>query len=161
VALLRDTGGFCCLCPTTERDLADGIGRPHARLTLGSDSQAVIDLLEEARAVELDERLSTLVRGTHAPGDLAAALTENGYDSLGWPEGGRIEPGRLCDLVAIRLDGVRLAGTPASAALDAVIFAGAAGDVDTLCVGGRIVVRGGRHVELDVAAELAAAVGDL
>ena len=48
-------------CPTTERDLADGIGpaRELARvgcpLTLGSDSQAVIDLLEEARRVELGD----------------------------------------------------------------------------------------------------------
>jgi formiminoglutamate deiminase len=161
VALLRDTGGFCCLCPTTERDLADGIGRPHARLTLGSDSQAVIDLLEEARAVELDERLATLVRGTHAPHELATALTESGYDSLGWPEGGRIAVGSLCDLVALRLDGVRLAGTPPDAALDAVVFAGTAADVHTLCVGGQIVVQDGRHVSLDVTAELADAIGAL
>ena len=58
-----------CLCPTTERDLADGIGpaRPllaaGTPLSLGSDSHAVIDLFEEARAVELDERLVTLRRG--------------------------------------------------------------------------------------------------
>ena len=47
----------------SERDLADGVGRA-ARLAeagsplcLGSDSLAVIDLFEEARAVELDQRL--------------------------------------------------------------------------------------------------------
>src|SRR5262249_19871786 len=51
--LLGDAAASVCFCPTTERDLADGIGaaRPladaGARLCLGSDSHAVIDLLEE------------------------------------------------------------------------------------------------------------------
>ena len=58
-----------CLCPTTERDLADGIGPARllreagSKLCVGSDSQAFIDLFEEARAIELDERLATGVRG--------------------------------------------------------------------------------------------------
>ncbi len=42
------------------------------RSTLGSDSQAVIDPFEEARAVELDERLATGVRGRHTADELAA-----------------------------------------------------------------------------------------
>ncbi|MGH2918786.1 MAG: formimidoylglutamate deiminase, partial [Solirubrobacteraceae bacterium] len=95
IALLGAAGAAVCLCPTTERDLADGIG-PARRiresgslLVLGSDSQAVIDLFEEARAVELDERLNNGVRGNHAPGDLLRAATASGYESLGWPEGGR------------------------------------------------------------------------
>ena len=66
----RSTGTGVCFCPTTERDLADGIGPARALadagipLSLGSDSHAVIDLFEEARAVELDERLRT--RATRA-----------------------------------------------------------------------------------------------
>jgi formiminoglutamate deiminase len=156
--LLRDSGGFTCVCPTTERDLADGIGAPTGRFTLGSDSHAVIDLFEEARAVELDLRLATRIRGTHGAPALARAVTADGYASLGWPEGGAIAPGRLADLVCVRLDGVRLAGTRAADALDAVLFAGAAGDVDTVVVGGREIVRDGRHVSLDVAAELASAI---
>ncbi len=159
--LLEANEGFGCLCPTTERDLADGIGRVRGRLTLGSDSQAVIDLFEEARAVELDERLGTLVRGNHRAATLAQGATENGYDSLGWPEGGRIAPGALADLVTVRLDGVRLAGTRPEDALAAVVFAGTAGDVDTLIVDGHVVVSGGRHMRIDVAAELAGAIGSV
>jgi formiminoglutamate deiminase len=154
-------GSFSCLCPTTERDLADGIGEPPGRLALGSDSNALIDLFEEARAVELDRRLGTLVRGTYDAVTLATAATANGYASLGWPEGGRIEPGALCDLVTVGLDGVRLAGTRPTDALDAVIFAGAAADVTHLCVGGRVVVAAGRHADLDVPGELAAAIAAL
>ncbi|HEX9066172.1 MAG TPA: formimidoylglutamate deiminase, partial [Streptosporangiaceae bacterium] len=54
---------FVCACPTTEADLADGIGPFGAlaaagcRLTAGSDSHAVVDLFEEARRIEMYERL--------------------------------------------------------------------------------------------------------
>ncbi len=163
VALL---GPACvCLCPTTERDLGDGIGPARrlrdggARLTLGSDSQAVIDLFEEARAVELDERLASRARGLHRPADLLQAATANGYASLGWPEGGRLEPGALADLVTVSLDGVRLAGTPPEHAVASTVFAAGAGDVRHVMMGGRWVVRDGVHVALDVPGELRAALG--
>jgi formiminoglutamate deiminase len=155
---LRDADAFTCLCPTTERDLADGIGRAHSRLTLGSDSQSFIDMFEEARAVELDERLDTLVRGNHTPVTLADAITSDGYASLGWPEGGRIRPRALADLVSVSLRSPRLAGTRADDALDAVIFAASPSDVDTVVVGGRMIVRGGLHTSLDVAGELASSI---
>jgi formiminoglutamate deiminase len=151
-------GAYCCMCPTTERDLADGIGVPHGRLTLGSDSHAVVDMFEEARAVELDERLRSGVRGVHSGADLLRAATATGYESLGWPEGGRLEAGALADFVAVRLDGVRLAGTRAEDALDAVVFAAGAGDVDTVVAGGEVIVRDGRHPFVDAAAELARVV---
>lgn len=156
--MLAGSGAYCCMCPTTERDLADGIGTAPGILTLGTDSQSVIDLFEEARAVELDERLRTGTRGNRGAVDLAAAATGGGYASLGWPEGGRIEPGALADLVAVSLDSVRLAGTRHSDALDAVIFGGAASDVHHVLVGGREVVRAGAHVSLDCPRELASAI---
>ena len=62
---LGEARASICLCPTTERDLADGVGPARrlaeagAALCLGSDSNAVIDLFEEARAVEMDERLAS------------------------------------------------------------------------------------------------------
>ena len=164
VALLGGADACCCLCPTTERDLADGIGPARrlreagAYLALGSDSQAVIDQLEEARAVELDERLATGVRGQHRPPDLMRAATEGGYTSLGWPEGGRIEEGALADLTVIGLDGVRLAGTPIAHAIESAVFAGGAGDVRHVMVGGDWIVRDGAHTRLDVATELASAL---
>jgi formiminoglutamate deiminase len=166
-ALLGGRRCGVCLCPTTERDLADGVGPARrlavagSRLCLGTDAHAVIDVFEEARAVELDERLASGVRGSHSSAELLRAATAAGTDSIGWPECGRIEPGALADLVTVGLDGVRLAGTSAEHALESVVFAASAADVRHVIVGGRFVVRDGAHLALDVAAELENAIGEL
>jgi formiminoglutamate deiminase len=164
VGLLGAAGATCCLCPTTERDLADGIGRASAlrdagaALAVGSDSHAVIDLFEEARAVELDERLAAGTRGLHAAAELLRAATACGCAALGWPEAGRLEAGALADLATISLDDVRLAGTPPEYAVASAVFAATAPDVRHVMAGGRWIVRDGAHVSLDVAAELKAAL---
>jgi formiminoglutamate deiminase len=136
-----------CLCPTTERDLADGIGPARmlreagSKLCVGSDSQAFIDVFEEARAIELDERLATGVRGNHTPAQLLEAATAGGYDSLGWPGGGRIATGAPADLVNVSLDNVTLTGTRPEDAVAATVFAAGARDVRHVMVAGRWVVR--------------------
>jgi formiminoglutamate deiminase len=164
VAALGGAGACCCVCPTTERDLADGIGamRPledaGASLSLGSDSHAVIDLFEEARAVELDERLATLERGRHTAAGLLGAATHGGHAALGWADAGRIEPGARADLVTVGLDSVRLVGTAPETALESVVFAAIAADVRHVVIDGKTVVADGRHATLDVAHELDEAV---
>ncbi len=71
------------MCPTTERDLADGIGNAGPRLALGSDSHAVIDLFEEARAVELNLRLKTERRGHFTAAALLRGATNHALPRLG------------------------------------------------------------------------------
>jgi formiminoglutamate deiminase len=162
--LLGSSGGVCCLCPTTERDLADGIAAAQRLrgagidLALGSDCHAVIDLFEEARAVELDERLESGERGRTSASDLLRAATEDGHACLGWPEAGRIERGAIADLVAIDLGSSRLAGTAPEHAIDSLVFAATAADVRDVIAGGQEVVRDGAHTGLDVAAELSSSV---
>jgi formiminoglutamate deiminase len=164
---LGEARAFCCLCPTTERDLADGVAPARrlraagARLTLGSDSNAFIDMFEEARAVELDERLISNQRGGHGPVELLRAATADGADSLGWPGGGRIETGALADLVVVGLDSQRLAGTSAAEALAALVFAASAADVRHVMASGRWLVRDGAHLTIDVPSELARATAAL
>ena len=167
VARLGASRTAACLCPTTERDLADGVGPAQALaaagspLCLGTDSNAVVDLFEEARAVELDERLVTGRRGHHDPADLLAAATEGGMAALGW-DAGRLAPGRLADLVTIGLDSVRLAGTRPAEVVDQVVFSASAPDVASVVVSGRQVVRDGRHLLVgDVPGALAGAVAAL
>jgi formiminoglutamate deiminase len=159
IDLLGRTGTGACFCPTTERELADGLGpaQPLAAhgspLCLGSDSHAVIDMFEEARAMELDERLRTERRGHFTPAALLHAATESGHRALGWTDAGRIATGYRADLVTVALDSVRTAGTvPAQA-----VFAATAADVTDVLVDGVPVVTGGRHHTLDVARELKAA----
>jgi formiminoglutamate deiminase len=161
IQLLADADACCCLCPTTERDLADGIG-PAARLrdagcrlALGTDSNAVIEPLEESRALELDERLASARRGAFTGFELLRAATAAGYRSLGWRSGGAIREGMLADLAAIDTAGVRLAGMAPELLVDGVVFAGAAADVRDVIVGGEFVVRDRAHLRLDVERELA------
>jgi len=160
IGLLGAAQCSCCICPTTERDLADGIGPTIAlrdagcRLTLGSDSHAVIDPLEEARAIELDERLASQQRGRHDATALLRMATEHGHASLGWPDAGCIEPGYRADLTTVALDSVRTAGASIDDAVAGVVFAATASDLRHVVVGGRVVVRDGQHTAMDVAAEL-------
>jgi formiminoglutamate deiminase len=138
-----------CMCPTTERDLADGIGPARllreagAALCTGSDSQAFIDPFEEARAIELDERLATGVRGNHSPAQLLDAATAGGYESLGWAGGGRLAAGAPADLVNVALDSVTLAGTRPQDAIAAAVFAAGPRDVRRVMVAGRWLETGG------------------
>jgi formiminoglutamate deiminase len=164
IGLLRASGATCCLCPTTERDLADGIGPTAAfraseiAMCVGTDSHALIDPFEEARAIELDERLASLRRGTHQPGELLTATTAAGYRSLGWNDGGRIAAGALADLTSVALTSSRLAGTDPQHAAAAVIFAASTHDVYHVIVGGRVIVADGMHQTIDVAAELSRSI---
>ncbi|MGH3775610.1 MAG: formimidoylglutamate deiminase [Pseudonocardiaceae bacterium] len=128
IRLLGDSGVNVAACPTTEADLADGIG-PFAELAaagcpilLGSDQHAVVDPFAEARALEHGQR--------HA--------------ALGWPGNGVLAPGAACDLVAVRSDSPRTAGCRP----EQISLAATASDVDTVVVGAVVVAHGGRHVEL-------------
>ncbi|NED94307.1 formimidoylglutamate deiminase [Phytoactinopolyspora alkaliphila] len=152
VALLGRSGTSVCGCPTTEQDLADGISPMGAlasagcAVCLGSDQHAVVDLLGEARLLEMHERLSGGQRGRFSPGALVDALTRNGQAALGRPGDGRIAHGATADLVAVRTDTVRTAGSdPAQLVLTAT-----AADVDTVVAGGRVVVDGGKHLLGDI-----------
>jgi formiminoglutamate deiminase len=168
--LLASEGCAVCLCPTTERDLADGVGSAWEMaglgipLSLGSDSHAVIDLFEEARAVELDQRLVRLERGGLTAESLLSALTDDGAEAAGWPEAGRLAEGRLADFVTVGLDGVRLAGAAGHerTLAAAVVFSATAADVTDVVVGGEPVVRAGHHLHVDdVAALLRSSIAEL
>jgi formiminoglutamate deiminase len=160
VARVGRSGTTACLCPTTERDLADGIAPAGALRDAGSpwcvgtDQHASIDVLEEVRGVELHERLATGRRGTFSPAELVAAATVAGHRALGWDDAGALAVGARADLVAVRTDTLRTAGTdPAQVAL----VAGAA-DAATVVVDGRAVVDGGVHRLGDVSRLLDEAV---
>ncbi|MET9294919.1 formimidoylglutamate deiminase [Streptomyces sp. NPDC003077] len=163
IGLLGGSTTGVCMCPTTERDLADGIGpatqldAAGSPLSLGSDSHAVIDLLEEARAMELDERLRTRTRGHWTAAALLRAATADGHAALGWPEAGRLETGALADFTTVALDSVRTAGPLPRLGVETAVFAGTSADIRHTVVAGRHVVRDGAHT---LVPDVPAALGD-
>lgn len=146
VTRLGQTRTHACFCPTTERDLGDGVGPSLAlrdagsRLTLGSDSHAVVDLFEEMRAVELDERLVSRRRGAWRSDELLRAATVDGHASLGFRDAGRIAVGARADLVTLDLASPRTAGCGPSP--ETAVFAASAADVRHVVSGGRVVFEG-------------------
>ncbi|WP_186356670.1 formimidoylglutamate deiminase [Streptomonospora sp. PA3] len=170
-ALVRGTGAGVCLCPTTERDLADGLPEldrlAGAPLSLGSDGHSTVDMFEEARSAEAHERLRTGRRGTLPAHRLLEAVHTGGHAALGWaaagdPPAGRIAPGARADLVSLAVDGVRMAGFDPRRAADALVWAATAADVRHVMAGGRWIVRDGVHALIpDAAARLDAAIREV
>jgi formimidoylglutamate deiminase len=141
VALLSQAGSRVCGCPSTERDLGDGV-LPADRLAasgvavcLGSDSHTLLDPWEELRLPEyhlrliqrrrivLAEERDGLMRW--APAALRAA-TEVGGASLR-TGAGRLGPGAPADLVALDLAHPTLAGMDDDSFAESVAVAARAG----------------------------------
>jgi formiminoglutamate deiminase len=162
IILLGDARTTVCFCPTTERDLADGIGPARALadagtpLCLGSDQHAVIDMFEEIRGLESHERLQSHERGRLSSDELVNAASAAGYNSLGW-DGGRIAEGALADFIVVATDSVRTVGSRP----DQVIHSATAADVRRVVVGGETVVSDGEHRLGPIAPMLAKALARL
>lgn len=140
ISLLGRNRVSVCACATTERDLGDrvgplrGLSDAGSPLCVGSDSNGVIDMLEEARGLELDQRRATGRRVLHQPEALLRAATAGGMRALGW-ESGELKPGMLADFVNIR-PRVR----HETLDLGYLMFCCTARDVTNVVVGGKTVV---------------------
>ncbi len=175
IGMLRDAKACVCACPTTERNLGDGIVPADAllnagvRVALGTDSHTQIDLLEDARALEYHLRLTTLRRNVLAPavdesraeGQPEAAETEGrGMSALAarlfecatragaesiGAHAGEFEPGRAADFFTVDLEDPTVAGAGAEDLLPAIVFSLSRAAVRETAVGGRLVVEAGRH----------------
>ena len=141
VALLGAHQVRICAGPTTERDLGDRVGPLRALaeagtpMCLGSDSNSVIDILEEARALELDQRRATGTRVIHTPEALLDAATVSGMQALGW-EAGVLKPGMLADFATVQPPRMDWRGL----GVGYLIFCCSARDVTHVVVGGKTVV---------------------
>jgi formimidoylglutamate deiminase len=152
VEALGRSGTTICACPTTERDLGDGVVpadellRAGAGMALGLDSHVQSDLLEEARSLEGNLRLVRRERGLLSPdgdGDrvdgLAARLlgfaTAGGMRSLSLP-GGSLAPGEPADMVSLGLADPSIAGASAGDLLPTVLFSAARTAVRDVVVAG-------------------------
>ncbi|HEX8492292.1 MAG TPA: formimidoylglutamate deiminase [Pyrinomonadaceae bacterium] len=158
--LLARARSLVCACPTTERNLGDGIiktdllFREGVRVSLGTDSHAQIDLLEDARELEYHLRLQKLERAVLSEKDdeslssLAARLfdcaTRNGAHSIG-ASTGALELNRPADFFTIDINDLSIAGASLDELLACVVFSLARTAVRDVCVGGKLIIEDGRH----------------
>jgi formimidoylglutamate deiminase len=160
IAALAQNGAFVCACPTTERNLGDGIvpadrylqnGVP---ICLGTDSHTQIDLLEDARELEYHLRLQRKERNVLVPSDqqsrsaLAARLfdcaTINGGKSIGF-NGGLLEPGATADFFTVDLNDPSIAGASEEDLLSNIVFSLSRTAIKDVVVQGRRIVENGHH----------------
>ena len=164
IAALARAGAHVCACPTTERNLGDGVVPVDAyldagvRVALGSDSQIQIDLLEDARELEYHLRLQKMSRNVLAPAaDSVSALaqrlfdcaTVNGAASIGLNGGGRLAAGAPADFFTVDLDDLSIAGCSTDDLLANIVFSLARTAIRDVVVAGKQVVKDGRHLATD------------
>jgi len=160
IAALAKNGAFVCACPTTERNLGDGVlpadgylqnGVP---ICLGTDSHTQIDLLEDARELEYHLRLQRKERNVLVLSDqqsrsaLAARLfdcaTINGGKSIDF-NGGLLEPGPTADFFTVDLNDPSIAGASEEDLLSNIVFSLSRTAIKDVVVQGRRIVENGHH----------------
>jgi formimidoylglutamate deiminase len=168
IAAFARTGAMVCACPTTERNLGDGVVpadeyfRHDVQICLGTDSHAQIDLLEDARELEYHLRLQKLERAvldreaivnegvsSSEASSLAARLfdcaTINGARSIGGP-GGVLAPGKAADFFTVALDDPAIAGASTGDLLASIVFSLSRAAVREVVVSGKPIVSEGQHL---------------
>jgi formimidoylglutamate deiminase len=157
MAMLADARAIVCSCPTTERNLGDGIVPADAliklgvRHALGSDSQAQIDPLEDARQLDYHLRLAQQQRAVLdqiADQPIASRLfdsaTRHGAQALG-VDCGSFQDGTYGDMVTVGLRDLSVAGHTPESLLALLIFGANHLAIRDVFVNGRIVLRDGHH----------------
>jgi formimidoylglutamate deiminase len=169
------TGAMICACPTTERNLGDGVVpadeyfKHSVQVCLGTDSHAQIDLFEDARELEYHLRLQKLERAVldpqsqvtrptgrdasatrkAGPEALAARLFEcatvSGARSIG-AAGGALEIGKPADFFTVALDDPTIAGASGDELLPTIMFSSSRVAVREVVVGGKPIVSEGQHL---------------
>jgi formimidoylglutamate deiminase len=158
MAALADARAIVCSCPTTERNLGDGIVPVDAlmklgvRHALGSDSQAQIDPLEDARELDYHLRLAQQERavldqidGRPVASRLFACATIHGAQALGITTGS-LAPGEFGDMVSIDMADISVAGHSPETLLPLLVFGANRSAIRDVVVNGKIILRDGRHL---------------
>jgi formimidoylglutamate deiminase len=160
IAALAKAQANVCACPTTERNLGDGVVPVDSyfdagvAVSLGTDSQTQIDLLEDARELEYHLRLQRKERNVLAPSNsdsragLATRLfecaTKNGAKSIGFNVG-HLEPGSPADFFTVDLDDPSIAGNSKDDLLANVVFSSSRTAVRDVVVAGHQLILDGVH----------------
>jgi formimidoylglutamate deiminase len=176
IASFARTGAMVCACPTTERNLGDGVvpadeyfkhGVP---ICLGTDSHAQISLLEDARELEYHLRLQKLERAVLDRG--SSPTVREGYVAKGAlphgrasdtaaglfdcatingarsidAPGGTLQSGKVADFFTVALDDPSIAGASTKDLLASILFSLSRAAVREVVVSGKPIVSEGQHL---------------
>jgi formimidoylglutamate deiminase len=157
IAAFAKTQAIVCSCPTTERNLGDGIVQVDAlmklgvRHALGSDSQAQIDPLEDARELDYHLRLAQQQRAVLDQIDyrpiaerLFDCATIHGAHALA-VESGSLRPGEYGDMVSIDLEDISVAGHTPDTLLPLIVFGANRTAIRDVVVNGKTILQDGHH----------------
>jgi formimidoylglutamate deiminase len=157
IAMLAESRSTICSCPTTERNLGDGIlaadkaMRAGIKIALGSDSQAQIDPLEDARQLDYHLRLSQQQRALldeinlqTLPSRLLDCATVNGARALNINTG-TLHPGAPADFITVDIDDPSIAGHSEADLLPILVFGLNRTAIRDVFVNGRQVLNDGKH----------------
>jgi formimidoylglutamate deiminase len=148
-------------CPTTERNLGDGILRADelidagVSIAFGTDSHTQTDALENVRELESNLRLLRLQRavldgrkGESLPALLFDFATQTGARSL-HVETGLLKPGKPADFFAVDLSDCSIAGSLPEELLTNIVFSMSRSAVSEVVINGRLVIDQKRHAMQD------------
>jgi formimidoylglutamate deiminase len=164
ISSFAQTGAMVCACPTTERNLGDGVVpadeylKHGVTICLGTDSHTQIDLLEDARELEYHLRLQKLERAVLDDKSQVSSLksqaiaslvfdcaTINGARSIGAPDGS-LEVGKPADFFTVDLDDPSIAGASENDLLSSIVFSSSRAAMREVVVAGKPIVSEGQHL---------------
>ncbi len=157
IAVFAKSQSIVCSCPTTERNLGDGVvpvqvfmesGVRHA---LGSDSQAQIDPLEDARELDYHLRLTGQERalldqidGRPIATRLFECATIHGAQALG-VAAGSLRTGNYGDMISVDLNDLSIGGNTPETLLPMLVFGANRSAIRDVVVNGRVILQDGYH----------------
>jgi cytosine/adenosine deaminase-related metal-dependent hydrolase len=152
---LAATGTSVAHCPTSNARIGAGIApvvdmtRRGVRVALGTDGgmcNDTYDMIAELRIAALIQKASRRDPSVLSPEAALAMATVGGADALGLPVG-RLVPGLGADCVVFDLD--RAGGWPTVDPIDTLVHAAGARAVESVILGGELVVSDGQPTWLD------------
>jgi 5-methylthioadenosine/S-adenosylhomocysteine deaminase len=157
IVMLRDHDVAIAQCPKTymklamstapvrafrEAGIAVGIG------TDGAVSSNTLDILEQMRLLALDQKQVAKDSTVMPLQDVLDIAFNGGAQSLRLPDIGDLAEGKLADIALLRQDGAHL--FPRYDAIANLVYSARAGDVDTVICDGKLLMRRGRLLTIDL-----------
>lgn len=164
IALLAARGSSVAHCPHANLKLGSGIAPVPAmraagvRVSVATDGAKAnnrLDLFDVMKFASLLHKGSTLDPRVLPADDVLAMATRDGAAAVGL-DAGEIAAGRLADLTLVDLRRFHLQPATPEAIATNLVHAARGSDVDTVIVGGEVVVEGGRLQRVDEQRLLAA-----